>query len=75
MVESHTEKKINCLRTDNGLEYCNNQFEELCRKSGIKRHRTCAYTPQQNGTTERMNQTIMDRVRSMLSETGQGKEF
>ena len=45
-VESHTEKRIKCLRTDNGLEYCNNQFDELCRKSGIKRHCTCTYTPQ-----------------------------
>lgn len=36
MVESHTEKKIKCLRTDNGLEYCNYQFEELCRKKWDK---------------------------------------
>lgn len=74
-VESYTEKKIKCLRTDNGLEYCNNQFDELCRTSGIKRHRTCTYTPQQNGVSERMNRTIMDKVRSMLAETGLGHKF
>ncbi|CAA7028144.1 unnamed protein product [Microthlaspi erraticum] len=62
-VESHTEKKIKCLRTDNGLEFCNTLFDDLCRKSGIKRHRTCTYTPQQNGVSERMNRTIMDKVR------------
>lgn len=74
-VEGYTEKKIKCLRTDNGLEYCNNQFDELCRVSGVKRHRTCTYTPQQNGVSERMNRTIMDKVRSMLAETGLGQEF
>ncbi|CAA7023985.1 unnamed protein product [Microthlaspi erraticum] len=74
-VESHTEKKIKCLRTDNGLEFCNTLFDDLCRKSGIKRHRTCTYTPQQNGVSERMNRTIMDKVRSMLVETGLGQEF
>ncbi|CAA7014732.1 unnamed protein product [Microthlaspi erraticum] len=74
-VESHTEKKIKCLRTDNGLEFCNTLFDDLCRKSGIKRHRTCTYTPQQNGVSERMNRTIVDKVRSMLVETGLGQEF
>ncbi|CAA7036546.1 unnamed protein product [Microthlaspi erraticum] len=74
-VENHTEKKIKCLRTDNGLEFCNHLFDELCQSSGIKRHRTCTYTPQQNGVSERMNRTIMDKVRSMLAETGLGQEF
>ena len=62
-VESHTEKRIKCLHTDIGLKYCNNQFDEVCR---FKRHRTCTYTPQQNRVSERMNHTIMDKVRSML---------
>ena len=48
-VESYTEKKIKRLRTDNRLEYCNIQFDELCRKSGIKRRQTCTYTPEQIG--------------------------
>uniref|UniRef100_A0A1J3ITH4 Retrovirus-related Pol polyprotein from transposon TNT 1-94 n=1 Tax=Noccaea caerulescens TaxID=107243 RepID=A0A1J3ITH4_NOCCA len=74
-VESHTEKRIKCLRKDNGLEFCNTLFDDLCRRSGIKRHRTCTYTPQQNGVLERMNRTIMDKVRSMLAETGLGQEF
>lgn len=74
-VENQTGKRIKCLRTDNGLEFCNTKFDELCRKSGLRRHRTCTYTPQQNGVSERMNRTIMDKVRSMLSETGLGQEF
>ena len=58
------------LRTDNGLEYCNRKFDELCKATGVKRHRTCAYILQQNGVSERMNRTIMERVRCMLAESG-----
>lgn len=74
-VENQTGKKIKCLRTDNGLEFCNSKFDQLCKESGVKRHRTCTYTPQQNGVSERMNITIMDKVRSMLAETRMGPEF
>ena len=32
-------------------------------------------TPQQNGVVERMNHTIMEKVRSMLSNSGLDKHF
>ncbi|CAA7055049.1 unnamed protein product [Microthlaspi erraticum] len=75
LVENQTGKKLKCLRTDNGLEFCNNQFDKLCRESGVKRHKTCPYTPQQNGVSKRMNRSIMDKVRRMLTETGLNGEF
>lgn len=75
MVENQAERKIKILRTDNGLEFCNNQFNEYCKDRGIVRHRTCAYTPQQNGVAEGMNRTIMEKVRSMLSDSGMPKTF
>jgi hypothetical protein len=37
LVENQTEKKIKVLRTDNGREFCGNEFEELCKKCGIAR--------------------------------------
>ncbi|GJZ77013.1 retrovirus-related pol polyprotein from transposon TNT 1-94 [Tanacetum coccineum] len=57
------------LRTDNGLEFYNREFEQLCIKSGIARHLTVAGTPQQNGVAERMNKTLMDKVRSIEKKT------
>ena len=36
---------------------------------------TNSYTPEQNGVAERMNKTLMERVRSMLSGAGLGQEF
>jgi len=75
IVENHVGKKVKTLRTDNGLEFCNNRFNDYCAKTGIERHRTCTYTPQQNGVTKRMNRTIMEKVRCMLDESGLEETF
>jgi len=75
LVENQTEKKIKVLRTDNGGEFCSKEFEEFCKKCGIAWQKTTPYTPQQNGVTERMNETLMERARSMLSGAGLGQEF
>ena len=61
------------LRTDNGGELCKKEFEELCKKCGIARQKTTPYTPQQNGVAERMNRTLMEKARSMLSGTELGQ--
>eukprot|EP00253_Pinus_taeda_P035892 PITA_35892 len=75
LVENQTEKKIKVLRTDNGGEICSKEFEEFCKKCGIARQKTTPYTPQQNGVAERMNKTLMERARSILSGAGLGQEF
>jgi len=74
-VENQTENKIKVLRKDNGGEFCSKEFEEFRKKCGIARQKTTPYTPQQNGVTERMNKTLMERVRSMLSGARLGQEF
>ena len=75
MIENQTGKKIKWLRTDNGLEFCSNEFNNYCKEEGIARHRTVTYTPQQNGVAERMNKTLLERVRCMLSDSGLPKSF
>nr|GEX64102.1 retrotransposon protein, putative, Ty1-copia subclass [Tanacetum cinerariifolium] len=62
LIENQIGKKIKKLRTDNGLEFCGESFNSLCRKYGISRHHTLVRTPQQNGVAERMNMTIMEKV-------------
>ena len=75
LVENHIKKKIKVLKTDNGGKFCKKEFEEFCKKCGIARKKTTQYTPQQNGVAERMNRTLMEKARSMLSGTGLGQEF
>ena len=75
LVEYQTRKRIKHLRTDNDLEFCNDEFTSYCTKIGIMRHRTCRETPQQNGVAEKINGTLLNKVRFMLAESGMGKRF
>nr|GEU98295.1 retrovirus-related Pol polyprotein from transposon TNT 1-94 [Tanacetum cinerariifolium] len=69
------ERTVKKLRTDNGLEFCNREFEQLCIESGIARHLTVTETPQQNGVAERMNRTLIDKVRCLLIQSRLPKTF
>ena len=75
MVENQTGRKIKVLRSNNGTEYRNDQFLIFCKKEGISRHFTVRDTPYQNGVAERMNRTLLEKVRCMLSNAGLGKQF
>ncbi|RVW59737.1 Retrovirus-related Pol polyprotein from transposon TNT 1-94 [Vitis vinifera] len=74
-VEKETGAFIRSLRTDRGGEFTSNEFTSFCNENGILRQLTAAYTPQQNGVAERKNRTIMNMVRSMLSEKQIPKTF
>lgn len=74
-IENQTGKTIKYLRTDNGLEFCNKDFNDLCKECGITRHKTVPYTPQQNGVAERMNRTLLDKVRCMMISSNIPKSF
>ena len=70
LVENQSEMKIKVLRrTDNGGEFRGNEVEDFCKKCGIVRKNTTPYTPQQNGVVGRMNRTLMEKARSMLSNS------
>ncbi|GJQ70651.1 hypothetical protein Trydic_g23040 [Trypoxylus dichotomus] len=48
---------------------------ETARQRGIQVQYTIPYTPQQNGVSERMNRTLMDKVRTKFAETNLPKEL
>ena len=75
MIEKQTGRKVKRLRTDNGLEFCSEEFESFCKNEGIVRHKTTVGTPQQNGLVERFNRTLLERTRCMLISTGLPKVF
>lgn len=67
-VENQTNKKIKELRSDNGGEYINSQFQLFLKKHGIRHQTTIPYSPQQNGVAERANRTIVEKARCMLQD-------
>ncbi|GKD09294.1 retrotransposon protein, putative, ty1-copia subclass [Tanacetum coccineum] len=68
-------KTIKSLCSDHGGEYMSQEFLDHLRDHGIIAHRTPPYTPQHNGVSERRNQTLLDMVRSMMSQTTLPKSF
>ena len=58
------------LRIDNRIELCSIKSDQFCKNEGIVQHHTVLYT-QQNGVTERMNMTLLERPRCMLSNVCQ----
>eukprot|EP00253_Pinus_taeda_P030988 PITA_30988 len=75
LVENSTNRTIKCLRTNNGGEFTSKEFDNYCKDAGIERHKTMVYTPQQNGVVERMNRTLLERARSILSNASLQKEL
>jgi transposase InsO family protein len=67
LVEKSTGRSIKYLRTDNGGEFMSMEFENYCKEFEIDKQKTTTYTRQQNGVVERMNMTLLERERSMLS--------
>lgn len=75
MAETQCSNKIKIFRSDNGTEYTNNSFQKFLNSCGIIHQRTAPYTPEQNGVSERLNRTIIDRVRCMLIDSGLDEKF
>lgn len=74
-MENQMNCKIKILRTDNGLEYLNNQFMKYLTDSGIIHQTTVPYTPEQNGLAERKNRSLVERARCMLYDAGLPKQY
>lgn len=68
-------KRISRFKCDNGGEYANKAFVSFCEAKGIQIEWTVPYTPQQNGTSERLNRTVVERARAMLADANIGKQF
>ena len=69
MVENDSGYRIKRFRTDRGSEYANLAIQELLTESGIRWEPSVPYTPSQNSKAERVNRTLMERVRAMLLDS------
>jgi len=69
-VEAELGLKIKALRSDRGGEYLSDEFKAYMKECGIKSCFTADHCPQQNGVLERLNRTLVEAARSMLSHAG-----
>ncbi|GFU00612.1 retrovirus-related Pol polyprotein from transposon TNT 1-94 [Trichonephila clavipes] len=57
------------IRTDNGLEFVNEQLDTYLANSGIFHEKTIPYNSESYGKTERVNRVLLERARSLLYES------
>ena len=63
------------LRTDNGGEYLTKEFMDYMKSRGIQYEWTVPYSPKQNGVAERINHTLMESARSMMTHAGATNQY
>ena len=66
-VENQLGKQIKAIRSDCGGEYLLGDFKDYLTQNGIVSQLTARGTPQQNGVVERMNRTLLEMVKSIMS--------
>ena len=67
-LETATGATARAVRTDRGGEYLSKELAQFFADKGIQHQLTAPYTPEQNGAAERLNRTLMERVRAMLHD-------
>ena len=82
-VEKQKDKKIKIVKSDMGGEYYRRytEKEQMCDpfakffEEAVVAQYTISGTQQQNGVTERRNRTLMDMVRSMITNANLSLSF
>ena len=60
---------VKCIRSDNGTEFTNSEFQTLLRKNKIRHETSCPYSSHQNGTAEREGRTLFEMARCKLIDS------
>jgi transposase InsO family protein len=61
---------LKIIRSDNGGEYVNDDLQNWLKDRGVAVQLTTPHTPEQNGTAERTNRTVVEMLRTMMIDAG-----
>jgi transposase InsO family protein len=74
-AELETGQHIKILCSDRGGEYMAGHIQQYLQERGIKHKVTTTNTPQYNGVAERLNQTLLNKVQTMLADANLPKSY
>jgi hypothetical protein len=74
-VEVETGQCLRILCSDRGGEYMGGDLGKYLEEKGIQQELTTPDMPQHNGVAERMNRTLLDKVRAMLIDAKLPKSY
>ena len=63
-------EKVCYIRADNGTEFTGGKFLEVMKRENIEYNAAPPHTPELNGTAERFNKTIQNKIRSFMFDSG-----
>ena len=70
-VKTQRKASIKTLHSDRGGEYTGKEFVVHLKKQGTRQKLTVHDTPEHKGVAERLNHTILEKIRAMLHASGQ----
>jgi hypothetical protein len=74
-VTQHHCQAIKVLRSDRGGEYLSKAFDQHLAQAGTARKLTTHDTPRHNGIAERLNRTLLERIRAFSHTSGLPKSL
>ena len=63
-------KKVCFIRADNAKEYVHGEFLNIMNREKIDNNFAPEYTPELNGTSERLNKSLQWKIRSLMIDSG-----
>lgn len=64
-IANQFQSKVKAILTDNAKEFCQGDLQQFCTEQGILQHKSCTYTPQQNGVVERKHRHLLETARAL----------
>jgi transposase InsO family protein len=74
-IERQLGQKVRFIRSDNGGEFTSTIASEWYLKKGIIHQTSTPYTPELNGTIERLKRTFKEMIATMIAEAGLGQDY
>src|SRR5882672_10558620 len=69
LVKNESGEHVKLFRTDNGGKFTSDSFALYLRGEGIRHQTTAPYTSAENGKSERLHRTIMNRARAIRTDS------
>ena len=66
---------LKSLRTDGGGEYISHEWKTFAKDKGFQHQLVAPYSPEQNGVNERLNRTLLEKMRCLLLWSELPKSF
>lgn len=67
--------RVKRFHSDNAREYLIPDINKLCEAKGIKHTTSAPYSPEQNGSAERVNRTLFNKVRALLIQSNIASKY